>query len=110
MQFVTIIYIKGVFEMIHENFVLIIMLLIIAISIIAISQKLLKIPYPITLVVIGLLIGLLNLPYATNIRDLISQKDIFGFIIISIFLPILLGEASLKLSYSHIKENLKPII
>jgi monovalent cation:H+ antiporter, CPA1 family len=86
------------------------MLLIVSISVIAISKKLLRIPYPIALVITGLIIGLLKLPYLSGLKEFVSQEEIFGFIIISIFLPILLEEASLKLSYSYIKENLKPIL
>lgn len=96
--------------MTHENFILIVVLLIISISVIALYKKLFKISYLIVLVITALIISMLNLPYVGGLRAFMAEKDILGFIIISIFLPILLEEASLKSSYSHIKENLRAIL
>ena len=93
----------------HEHFILILILLTIAISITAISKKF-NTPYPIALVIIGTIIGLVPFKELQSLVNFISEDEIFRFTIIAIFLPTLLGEATLKLPFFHLRENAKPII
>ncbi|MBN8209133.1 cation:proton antiporter [Bacillus sp. NTK071] len=93
----------------HHIFELGLILTMIAAGITAIAKKL-KQPYPIALVIIGTLIGLLNIPVLEPLKMFITEGDIFNFVILTIFLPALLGEAALKLPFSHLNENKKPII
>lgn len=94
----------------EQHFTLIILFLALAIGVIAISKKFLRIPYTVTLVLVGLLVGIINTPVINSLRVLVSNGDSFGFIITVVFLPILLGEASLKISIAHVKKNIKPIL
>ncbi|MFB3167349.1 cation:proton antiporter [Neobacillus sp. 179-C4.2 HS] len=93
----------------HHIFELGLMLVMIAAGITAIAKKL-KQPYPIALVIVGTIIGLVNIPVLEPLKDFITEGEIFNFVIITLFLPALLGEASLKLPYSHLKENKEPIL
>ncbi|OAH58717.1 sodium:proton antiporter [Domibacillus aminovorans] len=81
----------------------------IAAGITAIAKKF-KQPYPIALVVIGAIIGLVRIPGLEPLKDFITEAEIFNFVIITLFLPALLGEAAFKLPFSHLKENKKPIL
>ncbi|USK84502.1 cation:proton antiporter [Peribacillus asahii] len=69
-----------------------------------------KIPYSLPLVIIGLVLGMLNLPIIDESRDFITNSETFQIFVISIFLPALLGEATLKLPFHHLKENKAPIL
>ncbi|GEL76494.1 cation:proton antiporter [Tenuibacillus multivorans] len=69
-----------------------------------------KQPYSIALVIVGLVIGLMHLPFLEEAMDFITQSAVFQVVIISIFLPTLLGEATLNLPFSDLKENRKPIL
>jgi CPA1 family monovalent cation:H+ antiporter len=93
----------------ENTFELILLLLALAAGITAIAKKLNQ-PYPIALVVIGTFIGLVNIPALEHLKDFIAEDDVFRFAIISIFLPTLLGEATLKLPFAHLLENKKPIL
>lgn len=93
----------------HEHFTLVLILLAIAAGTTAISKKLNQ-PYPIALVLVGTLIGLLPISNLESLKNFIAEDEIFRFAIISIFLPTLLGEATLKLPLTNLKENKKPII
>ncbi|TLS38262.1 Na+/H+ antiporter [Pseudalkalibacillus caeni] len=84
-------------------------LLMIAAGITAVAKKL-KQPYPIALVIIGTLIGLLNIPVLEPLKMFITEGEVFNFVILTIFLPALLGEAALKLPFSHLNENRRPIL
>jgi monovalent cation:H+ antiporter, CPA1 family len=93
----------------HHIFELGLILVMIAAGITAIAKKL-KQPYPIALVIVGTLIGLVNIPALDPLKEFITEGEVFNFVIITLFLPALLGEAALKLPYSHLKENNKPIL
>ena len=93
----------------HHIFELGLILVMISAGVTAISKKL-KQPYPIALVIVGSIIGLLNIPILDPLKDFIAKGEVFNFVIVTLFLPALLGEAALKLPYSHLKENKEPII
>lgn len=93
----------------NETFIQILVLLVISLAVIAIA-KLLKRPYSIALVIVGLILGLTEIPYLDEAEQFIVQSDVFQVIIISLFLMILLGDASLKLPFSQLREEKKPII
>jgi monovalent cation:H+ antiporter, CPA1 family len=93
----------------HHIFELGLILVMIAAGITAISKKL-KQPYPIALVIVGTLIGLVNIPALDPLKEFITEGEVFNFVIITLFLPALLGEAALKLPYSHLKNNKEPIL
>lgn len=92
----------------NDLFAQILILLAVGIGV-TIIANFLKYPYSIALVIVGLLIGLLDLPILDHAKEFITQSTVFQVIIISIFLPTLLGEATLKLPFSHLNENKKPI-
>ena len=69
-----------------------------------------KIPYSLPLVIIGLVLGILNLPIIDESKDFITNSEVFQIFILSIFLPALLGEATLKLPFHHLRENKAPIL
>lgn len=93
----------------HEIFQTGFFLILIAAGITAIAKKV-KQPYPIALVIVGAIIGLLNIPLLEPLKMFITEGEIFNFVIITLFLPALLGEAALKLPSSHLKENKEPIL
>jgi monovalent cation:H+ antiporter, CPA1 family len=93
----------------HHIFELGIILVMIAAGITAIAKKFRQ-PYPIALVIVGTIIGLVHIPVLEPLKKFITEGEIFNFVIITLFLPALLGEASLKLPFSHLKENKGPIL
>ncbi len=93
----------------EDVFIQILILLAISISVIAISN-LLKQPYSIALVLVGLLLGLTDVPIIEEAEQFITQSHVFQAIIISLFLPILLGDATLKLEFSVLNNQRKPIL
>lgn len=93
----------------HSIFVLSLFLIMIAAGITAIAKKF-KQPYPIALVLIGALIGLVDFPTLEPLKSFITEGEVFHFVIITLFLPALLGEASLKLPYPHLWANKNPIL
>ncbi|GGA47676.1 cation:proton antiporter [Paenibacillus physcomitrellae] len=92
----------------NSTFIELLVLLAISITVIAVSQKL-KLPYSIALVVVGLVLGLTYIPFLESAKSYITQSHVFQSIIISLFLPILLGDASIKMPVSHLKEQAKPV-
>ena len=93
----------------NEVFIQILILLAISISVIAIAN-LVKQPYSIALVLVGLLLGLTDIPVIDTAEQFITQSSVFQAIIISLFLPILLGDATLKLEFSILYQQRKPIL
>lgn len=93
----------------HHIFELGLILVMIAAGITAIAKKFKK-PYPIALVIVGTIIGLVNIPVLEPLKEFITEGEVFNFVIITIFLPALLGEAALKLKFSHLTENKEPIL
>ncbi|MDP5272775.1 Na+/H+ antiporter [Chengkuizengella axinellae] len=93
----------------EHQFELVLLLLAIAAGITAVAKKL-NAPYPIALVIVGAILGLVHIPGLEELKHFIVEDEIFTFVIVSIFLPTLLGEATLKLPFSHLKENKTPIL
>lgn len=93
----------------HHIFELGLILVMLAVGITAIAKKF-KQPYPIALVIVGTIIGLVNIPVLEPLKEFITEGEVFNFVIITMFLPALLGEAALKLPFSHLKENKEPIL
>ncbi|MGF9696571.1 cation:proton antiporter [Paenibacillus sp. MABNR03] len=93
----------------NEIFVQLLILLAISIGVIAIAKKVNQ-PYSIALVLVGLLLGLIHVPVLEEAATFITQSNVFQAIIISLFLPILLGDATLKLPFSHLRKQSKPVL
>lgn len=93
----------------NEIFIQILLLLTISIVVIALT-KLMNRPYSISLVLVGLLLGLTEIPFLEEAEQFIVQSEVFQVIIISLFLPILLGDASLKLSFGQLKKEKGPVL
>lgn len=92
----------------HHSLNIAFILLAVAVGVTALAKKIKK-PYPIALVVVGAIIGLVPLPAMDPLKEFVEEGYTFEFIIISLLLPTLLGEASLKLPFSHLRENAKAI-
>ncbi|MCA0983722.1 sodium:proton antiporter [Halobacillus yeomjeoni] len=93
----------------HDAFIQILLLLAISVTVIGIA-KLLKEPYSIALVIVGLILGLTELPIIEDAEFYITQSKVFQATVISLFLPILLGDATLKLPFHHLYEQKKPVL
>lgn len=93
----------------NEVFIQILILLSISIGVIALS-KIIKMPYSIALVLVGLFLGITNIPMLEASETYITQSDVFQSIIISLFLPVLLGDATLKLPFSDLKKQKAPVL
>ena len=93
----------------NEVFIEILILLAISVSVIGVA-KLIKQPYSIALVLVGLLLGVANIPFLEAAETFITQSHVFQAVVISLFLPILLGDATLKLPFAELKEQRKPIL
>ncbi|AIF44943.1 sodium:proton antiporter [Virgibacillus sp. SK37] len=93
----------------HHVFELGLIMIMIAAGITAIAKKFKK-PYPIALVIVGAIIGLSDITVLKPLKDFITEGEVFNFVIITLFLPALLGEAALKLPFSHLNENKAPIL
>lgn len=93
----------------NETFIQLLVLLAVSIFVIGISKKLNQ-PYSIALVIVGLLLGVTHIPLLEEAEAFITQSHVFQAIIISLFLPILLGDATLKLPFSHLREQSKPVL
>jgi len=84
---------------------LIFILLTLSVGVTALAKKMNR-PYPIALVLIGAVIGVLpTLGLFQEFKTFFTSEEIFRTAVLSIFLPALLGEASLKLSFQELKEN-----
>ena len=73
----------------------------------ALAKKM-KFPYPIALVLLGTIVGTFSI--FNELKLHFMDEDVFRNIVINIFLPALIGEASLKLSFKKIKENSRAIL
>ncbi|AWP27569.1 Na+/H+ antiporter (nhe2) [Paenibacillus vortex V453] len=93
----------------NEIFVQLLILLAVSMGVIALAKKMNQ-PYSIALVIVGLLLGLIHVPVLDEAESFITQSNVFQAIIISLFLPILLGDATLKLPFSHLREQGKPVL
>lgn len=93
----------------NELFIQVLILLSVGVAVTMLANYF-KQPYSIALVIVGLIIGLIHLPLLDHAKEFITQSSVFQVVIISIFLPTLLGEAALKLPFSDLNENRKPII
>lgn len=93
----------------NEIFIQILALLTVSLTVIALT-KLINKPYSISLVIVGLLLGLTEIPFLEEAEHFIVQSEVFQVIIISLFLPVLLGDASLKLSFLQLKKEKGPIV
>lgn len=96
-------------DLFNNIFILVLILLAISISVIALAT-LFKQPYSIALVLVGLLLGVTDIPIIEEAEQFITQSHVFQAIIISLFLPILLGDATLKLEFSLLNQQRKPIL
>ncbi|WP_407272420.1 cation:proton antiporter [Radiobacillus sp. PE A8.2] len=94
----------------NEVFIQILILLAISVTVIGIAKKF-KAPYTIALVLVGLFLGIINTPFhiVDEAEAFITQSEVFQAIIISLFLPILLGDATLKLPFHHLYEQKKAV-
>lgn len=93
----------------NEVFIQVLILLAVSIGVIAAAKKLNQ-PYSVALVLVGLLLGVIHIPVLEEAEAFITQSHVFQAIIISLFLPILLGDATLKLPFSQLKEQKKPVL
>ncbi|AEV96428.1 Na+/H+ antiporter [Niastella koreensis] len=82
-----------------ENFKIIIFILVVLISLSALIDKL-KLPIPVFLVLVGLIIGFIPV-----LPDLVMDPDI----VFLVFLPPLLYDAAFRTSWHEFKTNIKPI-
>lgn len=82
--------------------------LLIAAAAIAVLAARWKIPYTVALVLGGLLLGSFHLPI---VRDMFGRSPdwLTPGVSLIIFLPALLFEGSIKIRFSHLRENLLPI-
>ncbi|PGZ92471.1 MULTISPECIES: sodium:proton antiporter [unclassified Bacillus (in: firmicutes)] len=81
-----------------------ILILLLAGVLVWILASKLKKPYTIFLVILGLLIGLLNFPFFNKIAYMFSDHQFFSVIVLSFFLPSLLGEAAIKLEFKDLNK------
>ncbi|MBX0356710.1 sodium:proton antiporter [Halobacillus sp. Nhm2S1] len=93
----------------HDVFIQILLLLAISVTVIAIA-KLLKEPDSIALVLVGLVLGLTEVPFIEEAESYITQSEVFQATVISLFLPILLGDATLKLPFHHLFSQKKTVL
>ncbi|QHJ70452.1 cation:proton antiporter [Planococcus halotolerans] len=95
----------------NETFIQILLLLAIAITVVGIAKKINQ-PDTIALVLVGLLLGIFTLPFPLidHAEEFITQSNVFQVIIISLFLPILLGDATLKLPFHHLYKQRNTVI
>lgn len=93
----------------NETFIQLLILLAVSMFVIAIAKKINQ-PYSIALVIVGLLLGVTHIPFLEEAEHFVTQSHVFQAIIISLFLPILLGDATLKLPFSHLRHQNKPVM
>lgn len=93
----------------NEIFIQLLVLLAVSMVVIAIAKKINQ-PYSIALVIVGLVLGVTHIPVLEAAEQYITQSNVFQAVIISLFLPILLGDATLKLPFSHLREQMKPVL
>jgi monovalent cation:H+ antiporter, CPA1 family len=96
-------------EEFHHVFIQLLILLAISISVIAIATKF-NTPSSIALVLVGLLLGSIDqIPIIDAAEQFITQSDVFQAIIIALFLPILLGDATLKMPFHDLWKERKTV-
>ncbi|ENH95907.1 Na+/H+ antiporter family protein [Gracilibacillus halophilus YIM-C55.5] len=95
----------------NQTFIQILIMLAIAITVVGIAKKL-KQPDTIALVLVGLVLGIFSLPFplVNQAESFISQSSVFQSIIISLFLPILLGDATLKLPFHQLFKQRRAVL
>ena len=93
----------------NDTFIQLLVLLAISMFVIAIAKKMNQ-PYSIALVIVGLLLGITHIPFLEDAEAYITQSHVFQAVIISLFLPILLGDATLKMPVKHLIEQRKPVL
>ncbi|KGP71608.1 cation:proton antiporter [Pontibacillus yanchengensis] len=93
----------------HDVFIQILILLAVSVTVIGIA-KIIKEPYSIALVLVGVLLGVTEVPYIEEAEQFITQSTVFHAIIISLFLPVLLGDATLKMPFSHLMDLKKTVM
>ncbi len=74
--------------------------MLVAIAIVAVATKYIRLPYTVALVVAGLVLALV--PGTPTI-------ELTPALIVAVFLPTLIFEAAYNLNYTHLRENLRPI-
>jgi NhaP-type Na+/H+ and K+/H+ antiporters len=82
-------------------------LFIMALAGAALAKKM-KFPYPIALVLLGAIVG--TFPIFKELKIYFIDENVFRNIVVNIFLPALIGEAALKLSFKKIKEKSRAIL
>ncbi|HUZ46094.1 MAG TPA: Na+/H+ antiporter [Terriglobia bacterium] len=83
--------------------------LLIAASVIAVIAARLRIPYTVALVLGGLALGAIHIPFLQNITG--QRPDwLTPDVALIIFLPPLLFEGSVKIQLKHLRDNLIPIL
>ncbi len=94
-----------------EVFIQVLVLLAIAITVVGIARKINQ-PDTIALVLVGLLLGTTSFPFPfiDQAEQFITQSEVFQVIIISLFLPILLGDATLKLPFHHLYKRKETVL
>lgn len=94
-----------------EVFIQVLVLLAIAITVVGIARKINQ-PDTIALVLVGLLLGTTSFPFPfiDQAEQFITQSEVFQVIIISLFLPILLGDATLKLPFHQLYKRKETVI
>ncbi|WP_186577080.1 cation:proton antiporter [Aquibacillus kalidii] len=94
----------------NEVFIQLLILLAISITVIGIAKRL-NLQYTIALVFVGLILGITDvpIPLMNDAEVFITQSEVFQAIIISLFLPILLGDATLKLPFHHLLQYKKEV-
>src|SRR5207248_11352564 len=80
--------------------VVVLVWLLIAIMVVAVASKYIRVPYTVTLVIAGLIIAFTPLNLTVNLTP-----DLILFI----FLPALLFESAFNLHFADVRENLRPI-
>lgn len=96
-------------ELFNETFIQLLILLAVSMFVIAIAKKVNQ-PYSIALVIVGLILGMTHIPVLEEAETYITQSHVFQAVIISLFLPILLGDATLKLPVAHLRKHSKPVL
>ncbi|PSL40582.1 sodium/proton antiporter (CPA1 family) [Planomicrobium soli] len=95
----------------NDSFIQVLLLLAIAIAVVGVAKKLRQ-PDTIALVLVGLFLGIVTLPIPLidQAEEFITQSNVFQAVIISLFLPILLGDATLKLPFRHLYKWKKTVL
>ena len=84
--------------------------LLIAASIIAVFAERLRIPYTVSLVVAGLLLGALRMPVLSPLQSGHRPDWLTPDVILIVFLPALIFEASIKIDVRHLFREFVPLL